>query len=123
MPLLRGQEPPSWRSSVLLEAFLDGKSARQQSDEVEDDEEGAGENTDEGSRMDRSAFQAVRTKAHKYVEHENGERELYDLEADPYDLDNLYEGADPALLEDLKARLDALKSCSEEGCREAEDAP
>src|SRR5918997_3196673 len=122
VPLLRGEEPPSWRSSVLLEAFLDGKSARQKSDEVEDDEEGAGENTDEGNRTDRTAFQAVRTKTHKYVEHENGERELYDLRADPYELDNLYEGADPAVLEDLKARLDALKSCSESGCREAEDA-
>src|SRR5918997_1653860 len=122
VPLLRGEEPPSWRSSVLLEAFLDGKSARQKSDEVEDDEEGAGENTDEGNRTDRTAFQAVRTKTHKYVEHGNGERELYDLRADPYELDNLYESADPALLEDLKTRLDALKSCSEEGCREAEDA-
>ena len=123
VPLLGGEEPPSRRSSVLLEAFLDGKSAREQSDEVEDDEEGASENTDEGSRMDRTAFQAVRTKTHKYVEHENGERELYDLANDPYELDNLYEGADPALLEDLKARLEALRDCSEEGCKEAEDAP
>ena len=32
------------------------------------------------------------------------------------------EGADPALVEDLKANLKALKNCSEEGCREAEDA-
>ena len=31
-------------------------------------------------------------------------------------------GADPALVEDLKANLKALKTCSEEGCREAEDA-
>jgi len=123
VPLLGGEEPPSWRSSVLLEAFLDGKSARQQSDEVEDDEEGSSENTDEGSRMDQTAFQAVRTKTHKYVEHENGERELYDLANDPYELDNLYEGADSALLEDLKARLEALRDCSEEGCKEAEDAP
>jgi len=123
VPLLRGQEPPTWRSSVLLEAFLDGKSAREQSDEVEDDEEGASENRNEGSRMDRTAFQAVRTKTDKYVEHENGERELYDLANDPYELDNLYEAADTALLENLKARLEALKSCSEEGCQEAEDAP
>jgi N-acetylglucosamine-6-sulfatase len=70
----------------------------------------------------RATFQAVRTRTHKYVEHETGEKELYDLEADPYELDNLYESADPSLLEDLKARLDALRSCSEEGCREAEDA-
>jgi len=68
------------------------------------------------------AFEAVMTETHKYVEYESGERELYDLEADPYELENVYEGADPALLEDLKARLEALKGCSEDGCREAEDA-
>ena len=53
----------------------------------------------------------------------NGDVELYDLVSDPYELDNTYESADPSLLEDLKAKLDALKSCSEEGCREAEDVP
>jgi len=35
----------------------------------------------------------------------------------------LHESVDPSLLENLKAKLDVLKSCSEEGCREAEDAP
>jgi hypothetical protein len=69
------------------------------------------------------AFQAVRTGTHKYVEYENGEIELYDLEADPYEMESIHESADPALLEDLKARLEALRDCSEEGCREAEDAP
>ncbi len=64
----------------------------------------------------------MRTETHKYVEYENGDRELYDLEADPYELESLHESADPSLLEDLKAKLDALRSCSEEGCREAEDA-
>ena len=78
-PLLGGEEPTSWRSSVLLEAFLDGKSAREATDEVEDDEEGASQNGDEGSRMDRTAFRSVRTNTHKYVEHENGEKELYDV--------------------------------------------
>ncbi|MDQ3911355.1 MAG: sulfatase [Actinomycetota bacterium] len=122
LPLLGGEEPASWRSSVLLEAFLDGKSAREASDEVEDDEEGASQDGDESSRMDRTAFRSVRTDTHKYVEHENGEKELYDLDADPYELENVYQTADPALIEDLKAKLEDLKNCSEEGCREAEDA-
>jgi N-acetylglucosamine-6-sulfatase len=68
-------------------------------------------------------YQAIRTETHKYVEYNNGEVELYDLSADPYELESIHESADPALLEDLKAKLEALKSCSEEGCREAEDAP
>ncbi len=69
------------------------------------------------------AFQAVRTETHKYVEHENGEKELYDLQNDPYEMESLHESADPSLVEDLKARLEALRSCSEQGCRQAEDAP
>jgi hypothetical protein len=36
-------------------------------------------------------------------------------------LKNAYESADPALVEDLKARLEALRDCSGDGCREAED--
>ncbi len=93
--MLGGGVNPSWRVSVLLERL-----------------------------PTQRGYQAVRTETHKYVEYNNGEKELYDLRADPYELDNIYyESADPSLLEDLKAKLDALKSCSEEGCREAEDAP
>jgi arylsulfatase A-like enzyme len=110
-PLMRGEEPPSWRSAVLLEAFLDGKSAG---------EGGDGEG-DEGSRTDQTAFQAVRTGNHKYVEYGNGEKELYDLANDPYELENVYESADASLVEDLKARLEALRDCSGDECREAED--
>jgi hypothetical protein len=59
-------------------------------------------------------FQSIRTETHKYVEYNNGEKELCDLTADPYELESLHESADPALLEDLKAKLEALKSCSED---------
>jgi hypothetical protein len=68
-------------------------------------------------------YEYQRTETHKYVEYDNGEKELYDLQNDPYEMESIHESADPALVEDLKAKLEALKSCSEEGCREAEDAP
>jgi hypothetical protein len=86
-------EDPPWRSVVLLEKF------------------GGGE------------YKGVRTETHKYVEYSDGPKELYDLEADPYELDSLHESADPSLLEDLKAKLDVLKNCSNKGCQEAEDVP
>ncbi len=126
LPLMRGEAPP-WRSAVLLEAFVDGRSARAGEDEQAEDEqvtdkEGAGKSKGEGTRTDQTAFQAVRTETHKYVEHDNGEKELYDLQTDPYELDNVYESAYPSLIENLKAKLDALKSCSKKGCQEAEDA-
>jgi arylsulfatase A-like enzyme len=91
--LLAGVQASPWRTSVLLERL-----------------------------PTQRGYQAVRTETHKYVEYNNGETELYDLEADPYELDNIYESADPALVEDLKVRLEALRDCSEEGCWEAEDS-
>ena len=67
------------------------------------------------------SFRSVRIGTHKYVVYGNGDVELYDFESDPYELESLHESADRSLLEDLKAKLDALESCSEEGCREAKD--
>jgi N-acetylglucosamine-6-sulfatase len=99
MSLLRGEEPSSWRSAVLLEGW--------------------GENVSIGLPPE---YKAVRTESHKYVEYQTGEKELYDLSVDPYELESIHESADPALVEYLKAKLDALKSCSKEGCRGAEDA-
>ena len=96
LPLMRGEEPPlGWRSAVLLEGFV-GKGDR--------------------------VYEAVRTERYKYVEYGNGEEELYDLQNDPYELENAYEKVDPALVEDLKGRLETLKECAGDGCREAEDA-
>ena len=94
-PLMRG-EKPLWRSAVLLEGFV-GKKDR--------------------------VFGAVRTETHKYVAYGNGEEELYDLTNDPYELESIHETAAPALAEDLKARLQALRDCSGDECRKAEDAP
>ena len=113
LPLFSNEESPSWRAAVLLEGFP----------QAEGDEEGDNEG---GRGSDRTvlspAYGAIRTDSYKYVEYDNGEKELYDLEADSYELDNVYEGVDPSLLEDLEAKLGALRGCSDEGCREAEDA-
>jgi N-acetylglucosamine-6-sulfatase len=78
----------------------------------------------EWSRVDwgRPALQALRTEDHLYVEYETGERELYDLRQDPYQLNNRYEAADPELLRHLRGQLAALRGCSETDCRKAEDA-
>jgi hypothetical protein len=40
-------------------------------------------------------YAAVRTEGYKYVEYGNGEEELYDLSADPYELENIYDSVDP----------------------------
>jgi len=93
-PLLRGEDPV-WRSAVLLERF-------------------PGENPPN--------YEANRTETHKYVEYDNGEKELYDLEVDPYELESLSEITDPLLVADLKTKLKALRNCAGDECQEAEDA-
>jgi arylsulfatase A-like enzyme len=129
-PLLRGAEPASWRSSVLLEKLPQEGGGEEGKAEAKAKAKGkAKEGKTKAGGVPKSGpgqspnFKAVRTGTHKYVEYDNGDVELYDLEADPYEMESIHESADPSLLEDLKAKLDALKSCSEEGCREAEDVP
>jgi len=46
----------------------------------------------------QAAYQGLRTATYKYVAYGTGERELYDLVTDPYELKNLAAGADPELL-------------------------
>ena len=94
-PLLRGEDH-AWRSAVLLEGFPDENPP---------------------------SYGAVRTETHKYVEYDNGETELYDLEADPYELENLPDITDLALVADLNTMLNALRSCAGDECLKAEDAP
>src|SRR5581483_11690333 len=67
-------------------------------------------------------FQGLRVAGYAYVEYATGERELYDLRADPDELDNLAATANPALLDALHQRLDELRACVGESCRTAEGA-
>ena len=71
--------------------------------------------------VDKPDYDAVRTSQYLYVEYKTGERELYDLSTDPYELTSLHASASPALLSGLKARLDALKSCASVECKTAEN--
>jgi N-acetylglucosamine-6-sulfatase len=67
-------------------------------------------------------MKALRTNNYLYVEYETGEHELYDLRKDPYELRNMYASATPELGRRLEAQLDALRKCSAEECRMAEDS-
>jgi len=68
VPLLRGEEPP-WRTAILLEYYSDTVFPR----------------------IRNMGYQAIRTERHKYIRYLElpGMDELYDLQADPYELDNL----------------------------------
>lgn len=108
-PLLRRDHPPArdWREAFLVEAaaFVPGTGA--------------------GIPIGRPSFEAVRSEDHLYVEYDSGARELYDLRADPHQLENLLSPGEPAaapeIVERLEGRLDELRDCSGADCRRAED--
>jgi N-acetylglucosamine-6-sulfatase len=63
-------------------------------------------------------FTALRDPRWFYAEYKNGDRELYDLQADPNELRSLH--ADPAFAavrQDLASRLAKLRACSGASCR------
>jgi N-acetylglucosamine-6-sulfatase len=102
VPLLDGSATPAalpWRHALLFEQRDMGES---------------------GS----PPFTGVLTSEHSYTVYETGERELYDLEADPYELQNLA-GSDAVsgVEAGLSARLSELKGCAGDACRAAENAP
>jgi N-acetylglucosamine-6-sulfatase len=97
-----GDSVRSWRSAILLEAAANYSPA----------------------------YRSIRTintngiTRRKYVEYSGGEREFYDLSADPYELTDKYNPDTPPT--GLASRLQALKSCGADAtvsCRRAENGP
>jgi Bacterial Ig-like domain/Domain of unknown function (DUF4976) len=94
-PLLSSSPPSSWRTAFLEEGWPAG-----------------------GTTVPTN--KAVRTQNHMYVEYDTGERELYDLNADPYQLQSKPRTGNEQLYSTLQSRLNALRACSGDGCRSAE---
>jgi arylsulfatase A-like enzyme len=68
--------------------------------------------------LENGASAAVRTPRYMYAEHSEGERELYDLLTDPFQLTSVH--GDPSrdgLQADLARRLERLRSCAGVECR------
>ena len=89
VPLLRGEEPSDWRRSILVEYYTDTVFRR----------------------IVTMGYKAVRTDRYKYIDYLEleGMAELYDLESDPFELDNVIDDPDySAILEEMKVELQRL---------------
>jgi arylsulfatase A-like enzyme len=82
-PILGGETPSDWRDKLISELLL----------------------TINGGLV------VLRSGPYAYVEWGWGDRELYDLENDPYQLDNIYYRASQGVIDDLSIELDALATC------------
>jgi N-acetylglucosamine-6-sulfatase len=96
--LMHGELPDDWRNTILVEHH------------------GPKPDRDDPDRQDRSSgnppsYEALRTGHFLYVEYANGQREFYDLQSDPYELDNLVPSLTPADLATLHADLTLLEQC------------
>jgi arylsulfatase A-like enzyme len=95
-PLLRGESVP-WRTNFLVEHWTEGAVP---------------------------TYKGVRSNEGRvYVEYASGasagDKELYDIKEDPYQLNNLMDdGVTPTY---LRERLAALEACSGDACRSAEE--
>ena len=88
VPFLRGDRPP-WRTSLLIEYYSDTVFPR----------------------IRNMGYRAVRTERYKYIDYLElaGMDELYDLQADPYELDNLIDSdRGHEMLPTLRAELARL---------------
>jgi arylsulfatase A-like enzyme len=96
VPLLGGAPPApeQWRRDILIEHWFGG------------------------SPVAVPEYQGVRTRDHAWVEYATGEQELYDLHADPFQMESAHDSGDPALIQALSARVAALRDCRGATCRE-----
>jgi arylsulfatase A-like enzyme len=68
--------------------------------------------------IEEQLFKAIRTERYLYAEHDTGERELYDLNNDPFELRSRHDSPSYASVRaQLAARLRQLETCSGSSCR------
>jgi N-acetylglucosamine-6-sulfatase len=67
--------------------------------------------------IEEPSFEAIRTERYMYAEHNTGEKELYDLQSDPFELQSRHDDPAYASVEaQLAAHLHVLQSCGGPTC-------
>lgn len=112
--LIRNEDQNEWRSAALIEHRKPNAKAGGDPDPDADDQV-------RGNSQPPS-YRAIRTATELYVEYDNGEREYYDLAADPLQTNNIPQHPRGA---ELAGPLDALSDCGRgrTGCWAAAHLP
>lgn len=98
MPVLGSSPPAAWRSRFLYESWHDPDFP-----------------------LSPPQYKGMMSANFAYTEYPGtGEKEIYGLNQDPYQLTNVYERSSPSLKRTLQGMLAKLKNCRAEECRAAE---
>ena len=121
---LMGAATPEWADGRSLTPFLDGPAGSGWRTGILSESLGDSAPGDPDYQTLRPPkFAALRTPEWLYVEYLDGERELYALIADPYEVRNVIDAVDEATLAPLQAQLAALRDCAGPTCRTADGLP
>lgn len=101
VPLFDGRADGPWRKRVLIEFYR-------------------GQAFEPTRGKPVPPYRALRTERYTYVEYATGDRQLFDLYTDPFQLDNIVTEASPRLVERLARDLERMASCSGAECRTAD---
>ncbi|MEP7200510.1 MAG: sulfatase, partial [Chloroflexota bacterium] len=123
VPLMRGNTT-AWRTAYLIQHGNPDTAKQRQGRVVPaatttptDDMQEPPDNIEEERGRGLPELYALRTKEYTYIEYVTGEKELYDLKADPYELQNIINMAKPDLIKVLAAQLAAFHQCVSVTCR------
>jgi arylsulfatase A-like enzyme len=98
LSLFSGVTPTDWRTAALIEHH--GPDLR-----------GSDPDFQQPASGNPRTYEAMRTGQFLYVEYADGEREFYDLQTDPFELDNLAGRLDAVTLAQLHLALGAIENC------------
>jgi N-acetylglucosamine-6-sulfatase len=113
-------ESLNWRQAYLVEYYLEqvGEAGTVQLASLQD-RSGVLEPADWDTLQSPTpslSYHGLRTKDYLYVEYGDRFVELYDLERDPYELENIADTADPDLLAQLSDWLKEMANCRGASC-------
>ena len=127
IPFLFDQPVSQWRQAYLLQRALipAGEKDNDSAEESQASGEPSGLIEPPDSSYDNVplAYNGLRTQQYTYLEFYNGVVQIFDLNKDPYEVNNFVKTAYPALLEKLHLWLAKLKNCAADLCRSAEINP
>ena len=117
--------PSEWRQAYLIEHYISKSEAfdNYATEDLPDKESLLDPENPQSSGAYRPAFKGLRTEANLYVEYNTGEKELYNLVDDPYQIDNLAAKTETQSLEQFSAWLGRVSSARGKACLKAERMP